>query len=68
MSLSIGIVGCGAIGQSLLRAADSGQLNVLVAGVTSRDEHRAHEFLGNTEIAPSLPGPPRAYRPVRPVG
>ena len=52
MGLSIGIVGCGAIGQALLRAADSGQLNVPVAGVTSRDEHRAHEFLGTLKSPP----------------
>ena len=52
MVQSIGIVGCGAIGQSLLRAADSGQLNVPVAGVTSRDEHRAHEFLSGLDSPP----------------
>jgi len=45
MAQSIGIVGCGAIGQALLRAVDSGELNVAVAGVTSRDEDRAHGFL-----------------------
>ena len=52
MAQSISIVGCGAIGQALLRAADSGQLNVPVAGVTSRDEHRAHEFLGTLNDPP----------------
>ncbi len=52
MAQSIGIVGCGAIGQALLRAADSGNLNVPVAGVTSRDEHRAHEFLGGLDSPP----------------
>ncbi|MDA1128613.1 MAG: aspartate dehydrogenase [Chloroflexi bacterium] len=52
MAQSIGIIGCGAIGQALLRAADSGQLNVAVAGVTSRDEHRAHEFLGSLDSPP----------------
>ena len=52
MALSIGIVGCGAIGRSLLRAADSGQLNVAVAGVTSRSEDRAHEFLGTLNSPP----------------
>ena len=45
MAQSIGIVGCGAIGQALIRAVDSGELNVAVAGVTSRDEDRAHGFL-----------------------
>jgi len=52
MAQSIGIVGCGTIGQALLRAADSGTLNVPVAGVTSRDEHRAHEFLGSLDAPP----------------
>ncbi len=52
MAQSIGIVGCGAIGQSLLRAADSGQLNVSVAGVTSRDEGRAREFLDTMNSPP----------------
>ena len=49
MAQSIGVVGCGSIGQALMRAADSGKLNVAVAGVTSRDEHRAHEFLGTLD-------------------
>ena len=52
MAQSIGIVGCGAIGQALMRAADSGKLNVRIAGVTSRDEHRAHEFLGGLDSPP----------------
>jgi len=46
MSLkSIGIVGCGAIGRALLKAADAGKLAVSVAGVTSRTEKGAREFL-----------------------
>jgi len=52
MAQSIGIVGCGSIGQALLRAADSGQLKVPVAGVTSRAEHRAHELLGTLDSPP----------------
>ena len=52
MTQSIGIVGCGAIGQALLRAADSGKLGVSVAGVTSRDEHRAYEFLRGLNSPP----------------
>jgi len=52
MTQSIGIVGCGAIGQALMRAADSGKLNVAVAGVTSRNEQRAHEFLGSLDNPP----------------
>lgn len=42
---SIGIVGCGAIGRSVLEAADSGRLEVEVAGVASRSEAPAREFL-----------------------
>jgi aspartate dehydrogenase len=42
---SIGIVGCGAIGKSILRAVDDGRLKVPVAGVTSRTEETAREFL-----------------------
>ena len=52
MTQSIGIVGCGAIGRALLRAADSGKLGVSVAGVTSRDEPRAYEFLGGLNSPP----------------
>ncbi len=52
MAQSIGIVGCGAIGQALMRAADSGRLNVEVAGVISRDENKAHEFLGGLDSPP----------------
>jgi aspartate dehydrogenase len=42
---SIGIVGCGAIGKALLQAVESGKLSVRVAGVTSRTEKSAREFL-----------------------
>ncbi len=49
MAQSIGIVGCGAIGQALIHAVDSGELNVAVAGVTSRDEDRAHGFLDSLD-------------------
>ena len=54
MAQSIGIVGCGTIGQALMRAADSGDLNVAVAGVTSRDEDKAHEFLGSLNNPPPI--------------
>ncbi|MSQ23137.1 MAG: aspartate dehydrogenase [Chloroflexi bacterium] len=46
---SIGIVGCGSIGRSLLRAADSGKIGVPVAGVSSRTEAAAREFLAKLE-------------------
>ena len=49
---SIGIVGCGAIGQALLKAADSGKLSVAVAGVTSRTERSAREFLATLRSPP----------------
>ena len=52
MTQSIGIVGCGAIGQALLQASDSGKLGVSVAGVTSRDEQRAYAFLGGLNSPP----------------
>ena len=42
---SMGIVGCGAIGQALVRAVEAGKLAVRIAGVTSRSERRAREFL-----------------------
>ena len=45
MAQSIGIVGCGAIAQALLREADNGNLPVEVAGVTSRTESSAQAFL-----------------------
>ena len=45
MGYSIGIVGCGAIGQALLRAADTGKMTVPVAGITSRTKSKALSFL-----------------------
>ncbi|MDA1036645.1 MAG: DUF108 domain-containing protein [Chloroflexi bacterium] len=44
---SIGIVGCGAIGKAILRAVDDGQIDVDVAGVTTRTEGPAREFLAS---------------------
>jgi aspartate dehydrogenase len=41
----IGIVGCGAIAQAILRAVDDGLVDVQVAGVTSRTEATARAFL-----------------------
>ena len=49
---SIGIVGCGAIGQALLKAVGTRSLAVLIAGVTSRTEKSAREFLSNCENPP----------------
>lgn len=55
---SIGIVGCGAIGRALVAAAESGKLPVRIAGITSRTEQHAIEFLSRFKSPPpylSLP-------------
>ena len=57
MAASIGIVGCGAIGQAILREADAGKLNVPVSGVTSRTESTALEFLSTLSDPPPYLGP-----------
>ncbi len=49
---SIGIVGCGAIGRALLKAAAAGKLSPAVAGVTSRNEQTAREFLATLKPPP----------------
>jgi aspartate dehydrogenase len=49
---SIGIVGCGAIGRALLKAVEAGKLSVRVAGVTSRTEKSAREFLSALKNPP----------------
>lgn len=50
---TIGIVGCGAIGKAILRAADDGTLGGMeVAGVASRTEGSAREFLGTLRTPP----------------
>ena len=49
---SIGIVGCGAIGKALINAVAAGKLAVRVAGVTSRTEKSAREFLSNIKTLP----------------
>ncbi|HWO43153.1 MAG TPA: aspartate dehydrogenase [Candidatus Eisenbacteria bacterium] len=50
---SIGIVGCGAIARALLKAADAGKLRVPIAGVTSRTEKTAREFLAALREPPA---------------
>jgi aspartate dehydrogenase len=55
---TIGIVGCGAIGRALVAAAESGSLPVRIAGITSRTEQHAIEFLSRFKSPPpylSLP-------------
>ncbi len=44
-SHAIGLVGCGAIARAILRACDAGELPVTIAGVSSRTEASAREFL-----------------------
>ncbi|MPZ78407.1 MAG: aspartate dehydrogenase [Deltaproteobacteria bacterium] len=52
MVKTVGIVGCGAIGRALLNAADSGRLSVRIAGITSRTEKSAREFLSTLNSPP----------------
>lgn len=49
---TIGIVGCGAIGKALVRAVEAGKLSVRVAGVTSRTESSARQFLSEFRQPP----------------
>ncbi len=49
---SIGIVGCGAIGQAILKAIDTGRLSAPVAGVSSRTERTARAFLTTLDAPP----------------
>ena len=49
---SIGIVGCGAIGKALINAVAAGKLAVRIAGVTSRTERSAREFLSTFKSPP----------------
>ena len=49
---AVGIVGCGAIGRALLRAGDSGDLGMPVAGVTSRTASTAQDFLSTLSAPP----------------
>lgn len=51
---SIGIVGCGAIGRAVLRAADDGRMPMPIAGVTSRTESTARAFLATLRHSPPL--------------
>lgn len=51
-SKSVGIVGCGAIGRGLVKAVESGKLSVRIAGVTSRTEETARDFLSTFRNPP----------------
>jgi aspartate dehydrogenase len=52
MAASIGIVGCGAIGKAILRAACNGRLTPAIAGVTSRTGSSARSFLSRLSDPP----------------
>ena len=49
---SIGIVGLGAIGRAILKAVEGDKLGVRVAGITSRNEKTAREFLATIKTPP----------------
>jgi aspartate dehydrogenase len=48
----IGVVGCGTLGQAVVRAACEGRLRAELAGVTSRSEAKARRFLATLSGAP----------------
>src|SRR4051812_23918935 len=52
----IGLVGCGAIAKDVLRAVDDGRLAVEVAGVSTRTEETAREFLSTLRAPVALLG------------
>ena len=41
---TIGIVGCGAVSQGLLKASESGVLTLPVSGITSRTKEKARSI------------------------
>jgi aspartate dehydrogenase len=55
-SKSVGIVGCGTIGRALLKAVESKKLAVRIAGITSRTEKTAREYLSNLTNPPPYLG------------
>ena len=54
MAESIGIVGCGSIGQAIIREANTGRLDVPVVGVASRTASRVESFLSTLKSPPPL--------------
>ena len=52
---TIGIVGCGAVSQGLLKASESGLLTLPISGITSRTAVKAKKFLS------TLKNPPKYY-------
>lgn len=49
---TIGIVGCGSIGQALLKALEFGTLTLPISGITSRTEETARAFLSTLKNPP----------------
>ena len=49
---TIGIVGCGTIGQALLKASEAGSLTLPIMGIASRTEESARAFLGTLNHPP----------------
>jgi aspartate dehydrogenase len=49
---TIGIVGCGAIGQALLKASEAGSLTLPITGMASRTEDSARAFLSTLNDPP----------------
>ena len=49
---TIGIVGCGAIGQALLKASEVGSLTLPITGIASRTEESARAFLATLNEPP----------------
>ena len=54
---TIGIVGCGSIGQALLKALESGTLTSPISGITSRTEETARAFLATLKDPPEYCSP-----------
>ena len=52
LAQTVGIVGCGAIGQAIISAGQSGALSVPIAGITSRTEAPARAFLSTLRTPP----------------
>jgi aspartate dehydrogenase len=49
---TIGIIGCGAVSQGLLKASESGVLTLPISGITSRTKEKAQKFLSTLKKPP----------------
>ncbi len=50
----IGIVGCGTVGQGLLKANEIGALTLKISGITSRSKEKAQKFLSTLKKSPKF--------------